>query len=103
MAIFSDRTMDEWIAEYAKGHQHPVNQGCHAIGIHLIVIALTLIPMVFIWDFLWVWSGVLFILGWVFQFVGHMVERKPPEFFKDWRFLLVGVRWWFSKVVNKKK
>jgi hypothetical protein len=21
-----------------------------------------------------------------------------PEFFHDWRFLLVGLRWWFAKV-----
>jgi uncharacterized membrane protein YGL010W len=28
----------------------------------------------------------LFVVGWVFQFVGHAYERKPPEFLKDWRF-----------------
>ena len=25
----------------------------------------------------------LFVIGWVFQFVGHGFEGKPPEFFKD--------------------
>jgi uncharacterized membrane protein YGL010W len=40
----------------------------------------------------------MFIAGWVFQFVGHAVEGKPPEFFRDWRFLFVGLRWWFAKV-----
>ena len=39
-----------------------------------------------------------FVLGWVLQFVGHAVEGKPPEFFKDWRFLLVGARWWLAKI-----
>lgn len=32
--------------------------------------------------------------GWVFQFIGHAAEGKPPEFFRDWRFLFVGLRWW---------
>jgi hypothetical protein len=25
-------------------------------------------------------------------------ERKMPEFFRDWRFLFVGFRWWMNKV-----
>jgi uncharacterized membrane protein YGL010W len=40
----------------------------------------------------------MFVLGWVFQFVGHAVEGKPPEFLHDWRFLFVGLRWWFAKL-----
>jgi uncharacterized membrane protein YGL010W len=44
---------------------------------------------------------VLFALGWVLQFVGHAFEGKPPEFFKDWRFLLVGFRWWLMKVSGR--
>ena len=40
----------------------------------------------------------LFVVGWVFQFVGHAVEGKPPGFFHDWRFLLVGLSWWVAKV-----
>jgi uncharacterized membrane protein YGL010W len=32
------------------------------------------------------------------QFVGHYFEGKPPEFFHDWRFLLVGLRWWLAKI-----
>ena len=43
----------------------------------------------------------LFVLGWVLQFVGHAVEGKPPEFFKDPRFLLVGLRWWLAKMRGK--
>ena len=29
------------------------------------------------------------------------VEGKPPEFFKDWRYLFVGLRWWAAKVQGK--
>ena len=40
----------------------------------------------------------LFVIGWIFQFVGHAFEGKPPEFFHDWRFLFVGLRWWVAKI-----
>ena len=43
----------------------------------------------------------LFVVGWVFQFIGHAFEGKPPEFFKDWRFLFVGLSWWFAKLAGK--
>jgi uncharacterized membrane protein YGL010W len=43
-------------------------------------------------------SAAIFVVAWIFQFIGHAVEGKPPEFFHDWRFLLVGLRWWVAKV-----
>ncbi len=50
---------------------------------------------------LWVYALVLFLLGWTLQFIGHAFERKEPEFFHDWRFLFVGVRWWWAKIHGK--
>jgi uncharacterized membrane protein YGL010W len=50
---------------------------------------------------LWKVGLLLFGVGWFFQFLGHAVEGKPPEFFKDWRFLLVGLRWWATKVFDR--
>ena len=49
----------------------------------------------------WIVPVALFVAGWIFQFVGHGFERKPPEFFKDPRFLFVGLRWWFAKMRGK--
>jgi len=43
----------------------------------------------------------MFVVGWVLQFVGHAAEGKPPEFFHDWRFLFVGLRWWLAKLRGK--
>ena len=43
----------------------------------------------------------LFVVGWVFQFIGHAFEGKAPEFFKDPRFLFVGLRWWFAKMAGR--
>jgi uncharacterized membrane protein YGL010W len=41
------------------------------------------------------------VVGWVFQFIGHAFEGKPPEFLKDWRFLFVGLSWWLAKLAGK--
>ena len=47
---------------------------------------------------LWMVALALFVVGSIFQFVGHAFEGKPPEFFRDWRFLFVGARWWLAKI-----
>lgn len=91
------RTWNEWIDDYAKSHEHPVNRITHTIGIPMIAISLLLIiPSLFI-SRLWIVALALFILGWILQFIGHYFEGKPPEFFKDYRFLFVGLRWWIKK------
>lgn len=41
---------------------------------------------------LW-WSVGVFVVAWIFQFVGHHVEGKKPSFFKDVQFLLIGPAW----------
>jgi len=33
---------------------------------------------------------VIFVLSWIGQFIGHMIEGKKPSFFDDLRFLLIG-------------
>jgi uncharacterized membrane protein YGL010W len=35
-------------------------------------------------------SLALFVLAWIGQFIGHMIEGKKPSFFDDLRFLLIG-------------
>ncbi|MEE9125632.1 MAG: Mpo1-like protein [Planctomycetota bacterium] len=42
---------------------------------------------------LWLISTVIFIVSWVFQFIGHMVEGQKPSFLTDVRYLLVGPAW----------
>ena len=96
--MLGNRTSDEWIAQYATSHQHPVNRMCHTLGIPLIVISLVVLVASIVVAGLWRWALALFVAGWVFQFVGHAFEGKPPEFFHDWRFLFVGLRWWIAKM-----
>jgi uncharacterized membrane protein YGL010W len=47
------------------------------------------------------WFNVaLFVLGWIFQFIGHKVyEHKNPAFFRNFVHLLVGPLWILNDVV----
>lgn len=96
--MLGNRPMADWIAQYAHSHQHPVNRFCHTIGIPLIALSLPLFVAALFVHGLWPLPAGLFVAGWVFQFVGHGFEGKPPEFLRDWRFLFVGLRWWVAKL-----
>lgn len=93
-----NRTWDEWIEQYSHSHQNPVNRFCHTIGIPMIALSIVVLLASPFVAGLWRWGLGLFVVGWIFQFVGHYIEGQPPEFFKDWRFLFVGLRWWFAKL-----
>jgi len=47
------------------------------------------------------WINVaLFVLGWIFQFIGHKVyEHKNPAFFRNFVHLLVGPLWILNDVI----
>jgi len=98
--MMGGRTWDEWIDEYSESHQHPINKLTHALGIPMIALSIMLIPTFFFEQGMWLTSLILFISGWLLQFIGHYFEGKPPEFMKDYRFLFVGLRWWFKKVLG---
>jgi len=99
--MFGGLTSQEWVARYSRSHQHPVNRMCHTLGIPTILVSVGVFLIGFRYHRLWGWAVGLFVMGWVLQFVGHAFEGKPPEFFKDWRFLFVGVRWWWAKINGK--
>jgi uncharacterized membrane protein YGL010W len=96
--MLAGKTWDEWITQYANSHQHPVNRTCHTIGIPLIVASIPLFVLGLVVPVIWLVAVGMFVVGWAFQFIGHWYEGKPPEFFSDWRFLFVGLRWWIAKV-----
>ena len=99
--MLGNRSKEEWVSEYSESHQHPFNRACHTIGIPMIAISVPLFVVAVFVDGFWVVPTSLFVAGWIFQFLGHFVEGKPPEVFKDWRFLFVGLRWWFWKMRGK--
>jgi uncharacterized membrane protein YGL010W len=96
--MLGNRPMSEWIGQYSDSHQHPVNRLCHTIGIPLIAVSLVLFVAALVAPGLLIPAIALFVAGWTLQFIGHAFEGKPPEFFRDWRFLFVGLRWWVAKI-----
>jgi uncharacterized membrane protein YGL010W len=101
MALFSGRSWADWIDEYARSHQHPVNRACHTVGIPMVVLSIVCAIGAPFMPGLWAAALGLFVVGWIFQFIGHAYEGKRPEFFNDLRFLFVGVRWWLHKTQGR--
>ena len=99
--MFYGQSWDEWIAQYAQSHTHPINRACHTIGIPIVALSIVLLLLSMGVNGLFKPALALFVMGWLFQFIGHAYEKKPPEFFKDWRFLFVGLRWWVKKLKGK--
>jgi uncharacterized membrane protein YGL010W len=95
---FAGKSWNQWIDEYGQSHKHPINRFCHSIGIPLIAVSMALAAVSLAAKALWIPAMAMFIAGWALQFIGHAFERKLPEFFRDWRFLFVGVRWWLMKM-----
>ena len=81
---------DSFVDNYKTRHRHPLNKLSHSIGIPMIVVSL---PLFF---FSWRWALALFIVGWVFQFIGHAIEGNQPSFFSNPLYLLVGP-WWLLR------
>jgi uncharacterized membrane protein YGL010W len=101
MSVMGRASWDEWISEYALSHQNPINRLTHSIGIPMIAASVILaLPSLFV-PGLWPVPASLFVVGWVLQFIGHYFEGKPPEFLRDYRFLFVGLRWWFAKMSGR--
>jgi uncharacterized membrane protein YGL010W len=68
-----------------------------------LAIAMFFVSVVFyvIGALLPMWVNVaLFILGWIFQFIGHSVyEHKQPAFFRNFVHLLVGPLWILNDII----
>jgi len=101
LRMLGNRTNEQWIAQYSSSHQNRINRLCHTLGIPTIVLSIAVFLASTFVHRLWPYALALFILGWLLQFIGHAFEGKPPEFFHDWRFLFVGVRWWWAKIQGK--
>jgi uncharacterized membrane protein YGL010W len=100
-SMLGNRSWESWISKYSESHQHPLNRLTHTFGIPMILVSLPMMLGGIFWRPV-LWAGIaMFVAGWALQFLGHAVEGKPPEFFSDWRFLLVGTRWWAAKMRGK--
>ena len=46
-------------------------------------------------------SAAIFVVAWIFQFIGHKLEGKKPSFFEDIQYLWVGPLFVLSKLFIK--
>jgi uncharacterized membrane protein YGL010W len=48
------------------------------------------------------WALALFVVGWIFQFIGHYVyEKRAPAFYRNLAHLLVGPLWILAKATGR--
>lgn len=68
------------------------------LGIAMIAVS---VVFYFVGAALGLWINVtLFVLGWIFQFIGHKVyEHKNPAFFRNFVHLLIGPLWILNDVI----
>lgn len=52
---------------------------------------------------LWIPSLLMFIVAWLFQFVGHAIEGKRPSFTEDLAFLAIGPIWVLEPLLRKSR
>ena len=50
---------------------------------------------------LWQVSLAVFVIAWIFQFIGHKIEGKKPSFIDDVQYLLIGPLWLLHFVFKK--
>jgi uncharacterized membrane protein YGL010W len=46
----------------------------------------------------WQVAAAIFVVAWIGQFIGHVIEGRRPSFFKDVQFLLIGPIWLLAAV-----
>ena len=93
------------LKNYHKSHKNPVNQALHRVGIPLILISIIMAAVMGLrqdWKY-WPWAVGLFVFGWILQIAGHFFEGKPPAFFSNPIYLLIGPIWWIKKIFKGKK
>jgi len=49
----------------------------------------------------WIIYLSIFVITWIFQFIGHKIESKKPSFLKDLQFLLIGPIWLLHFILKK--
>jgi uncharacterized membrane protein YGL010W len=65
------------------------------------VLALMVYPLPLLQTNVLVVAAILFVLAWIAQFIGHMIEGRKPSFFEDVKFLLIGPAWLLGFVYRR--
>jgi hypothetical protein len=69
--FFQRRPLRRALYNWLERHQHPFNRGIHLIGIPL---ACAGVVLVFAWWDEWYWGVLAIAVGYLLQWIGHLVE-----------------------------
>jgi Protein of unknown function (DUF962) len=69
--FFQRRPLRRALCNWLERHQHPFNRAIHFVGIPLAVAGVVL--SVWWWDE-WYWGVLAFVVGYLLQWIGHLVE-----------------------------
>jgi uncharacterized membrane protein YGL010W len=72
----------------------------HPLAVVIAAVGLTALYYLAAWV-TWPWAIAAFVVGWIFQFVGHAYEGKSPAFLTNLLHLLVGPLWVASHLVPR--
>ena len=72
MNLLQRRPLRRALKHWRERHRHPFNFAIHLVGIPLAVLGVVLF-FCYSWHD-WYWGAGAFILGYVLQFLGHLVE-----------------------------
>ena len=73
-----------------------------AIAVGMLGVSAVLVyPLTLLGAHALVAAAVVFVLAWIGQFIGHMIEGRKPSFFEDVKFLLVGPAWLLGHVYRR--
>ena len=67
----------------------------------LAVLAVMVYPLTLLQTNVLVVAAGVFVLAWIGQFIGHMIEGRKPSFFEDVKFLLVGPAWLLGSIYRR--
>lgn len=87
----SEAALHTFREEYAREHQTRINRQLHFYG--RIVRVSALIFLFFNWKI----ALIVFVIGYLMQFLGHAIEGTSPSFFRNPKHLLLGS---LSHIVN---
>ena len=85
------------LRDYESHHKNTYNLVCHVLGIPLILVSLFLFylaPKL---------GLIFFVLGWMFQIIGHIFEGERPAFLTQSKHLITGVVWYSAQLIKPQR
>ena len=71
------------------------------LSFYILISTLVMVAILLLLPHLLIISITVFVISWIFQFIGHKIEGKKPSFFKDIQFLFIGPLWVLHYLINK--